>query len=68
MSMRKVTRQRQAPPSLEDLRRWRSRMGLKLHALVKSQEDKHPPVRCLCHMHLRYTHVHDSEKRLLLPA
>ena len=34
-------------PTLEELQRWRSRMGPKLRALVRSQQDKHPPVRCM---------------------
>ena len=34
-------------PTLEELQRWRSRMGPKLRALVRSQQDKHPPVRCI---------------------
>ena len=33
-------------PTLEQLQRWRSRMGPKLRALDRSQKDKHPPVRC----------------------
>ncbi len=33
-------------PTLEELQRWRSRMGPKLRALDRSQKDKHPPVRC----------------------